>query len=228
MVSALPLINGCRPRAVAGAWSALRPERGVVPADSQLARSRQPEGREGSTPAALCPHLFDSLGLPSARPAPAPSLAAAPGRGGRGASGRGRVASAQDGGLGGAGLALEERTLARRAGVVREAGDAAPSGFGPGEKYAGGPRLRGPLPGFPGGPLLPGSSGMQHLKVLNGAFPVLRGAFPAFRRGQRLLTRARCWALKYVLWTPPPLDTTWVPGEGGHLFPISVTVQVIT
>lgn len=101
--------------------------------------------RERSTPAAFRPQPFVSLGLPSTRSASAPPLAVSPGRGGRGASGRGRVASAQDGGLGGAGPTLAERAPAGRAGVVREAGNAAPSGLRPGEKDAGGPRLRGPF-----------------------------------------------------------------------------------
>lgn len=60
-----------------------------------------------------------------------------PGAGEEGASGRGLVASAQDGGLGGAVLALAERARARRAGAVHEASDAAPPSPRPGELNGG-------------------------------------------------------------------------------------------
>lgn len=97
---------------------------------------------------------------------------AGPGRGGGGGtSGRGLVASAQDGGLGGAVLAVAERALARRAGAVREARDGASPGPRPGELDWGGPRVRRLLPGVPGGPLPPRGSGTQHLRVLNGTPP---------------------------------------------------------
>lgn len=67
------------------------------------------------------------------------------------------MTSVQDGGLGGAGPSLAERALAGRAGVVREAGDAAAPGLGPGERHGGGLRVQRALPGFPGGsPLAPG------------------------------------------------------------------------
>lgn len=83
------------------------------------------------------------------------------------------MASAQDGGLGGAVPAIAERAPARRAGAVREARDAAPSGPGPGERGGGvgGLRVLGLLPGVPGGPPPPGGSGTQHLRVLNGTPP---------------------------------------------------------
>lgn len=55
------------------------------------------------------------------------------------------MASAQDGGLGGAVPPLGERAPARRAGAVREAGDAAPPDPGPGEPDWGGPECGGPF-----------------------------------------------------------------------------------
>lgn len=87
------------------------------------------------------------------------------------------MASAQDGGLGGAAPALAKRAPARRAGTVREAGDAASPGLGPGEQDGGGPRVQAPFPGAPGGPSPPGGSGTQRLRVLNGTPPAL-GALP--------------------------------------------------
>lgn len=190
------------------------------------AQGRAAAPRARSTPAAFGSQPFVSLGLPSTRSASAPPLAASPGRGGRGASGRGRVASAQDGGLGGAGPTLAEQAPAGLAGVVREAGNAAPSGLGPGEKDAGGPRLRGPLPGVAGGPLLPLGPGTQHLRVLNGTPPVLRGASLPSRVGDTCSLGLDAGGSS----TSSGLHLLWTPrGCRGrvHLFPISVTVQVI-
>lgn len=81
------------------------------------------------------------------------------------------MASAQDGGLGGAVPAIAERAPARRAGAMCEARDAAPSGPGPGEPNGVGPRVLGLLPGVPGGPAR---------SFWNAAPQVLNGTPPAF------------------------------------------------
>lgn len=172
MASALPPSSGCRPRPVARAVE--RPRACGGRSDRELPQGPPGGPPERSTPAVVRRKPFVSLGLPSPLPAPAPQLAAVPGEAGEeGASGRGRVASAQDGGLGSAGSALGERPPARRAGVVREVGDAALPDLGPGERDEGGPRIQGPVPGVPGGPTPPGT---QHLRVLNGTPSGLPGA----------------------------------------------------
>lgn len=112
-----------------GAWSrlALHPFRRAGPG------GRVASGEHGRnwTPEAFC--LSRAAVHPSR---PCFPIGQSPARDKReeGRVGGDRVTSAQDGGPGGAGPSLAERALARRAGLVREAGDAAPPGLGPGER----------------------------------------------------------------------------------------------
>lgn len=121
------------------------------------------------------------------------------------------MTSAQDGGLGGARPALAERALARRSGLVREAGDAAPPGLGPGEREGGALRVRRPFLEFrahrPAGfwDAAPQGAEWNAARV---------SASPASRGDQHLLPRGGVGSgLQDILWTPLPLATTWVPGR---------------
>lgn len=119
-----------------------------MPASSAVAGASWAAGAQtqASALAALRPQPFVFLGCrPPAAPLRRHWPQPRPGSGKEGASGRGRMASAQDGGLGGAVPALAERAPAWHAGAVREAGDAARPGLGPGERYWGGARVRGPF-----------------------------------------------------------------------------------
>lgn len=104
---------------------------------------------------------------------------------------RGRVASAQDGGLGGAVPAIAERAPARRAGAVCEARDAAPSGPGPGEPDGVG--LGTGAPSWSSGRT--GAAGSFWNAAPQGAewnATRVLSLFPASRGWQRLLPRDRC------------------------------------
>lgn len=155
-----------------GRWSSVGPAEGAVTAGYPMGHL---EGRQRGARPRLS--TGSPLSLSGFRPPSPPLRPRWPQfqerRERRGASGRGLVASAQDGGLSSAGSALEERPPAWRAGFVREVGDAALPGLGPGERDEGGPRVQGPVPGVPGGPSPPGT---QHLRLLNGTPPGLPGA----------------------------------------------------
>lgn len=97
-------------------------------------------------------------------------------------SGRGRVASAQDGGLGGSLLALAERAPGRRAGTVHAAGASTSPHSRAGERRREPRPDMGLLSEVLGVWPQPGESGIPHLRVLNGMEPAF-SMFPCFLCG---------------------------------------------